>query len=370
MVTWAELAGRSLARQFPTDIYPGDVTALIGRIGPLQTQTARAAFLGAAARLPGVTKQQVTAAYESWAIVRGSTLRGTVHTSTPELHALLEAATRVGQRSLWQRSLKPERVSLEQIWAGIEAFAADQWRTPTELAEHLRGWLAQHDPGARPSFSGTSERYFAFGHGGLIRRPIKGDWAGQGAPEYRTAAAVVGDRSAVLADSDAALDALFVHQIGAAGPLSRNDLAWWAGVGLTRVDQSLARLGLPGEPGPDGRIYHDLPDGAGPASVPGVRLLPEFDALFCAFDPASRVRFVDAEHYDILWKQDNGLLLAPVLLDDRLRGHWRLSGTGRRRVLEITWFPGARRIADDQLPVSAVEAALDVAVSAVRTERL
>ena len=37
--------------------------------------------------------------------------------------------------------------------------------------------LAEHDPGAAPAFAGDSGRYFAFGHGGLIRRPLKGDWA-------------------------------------------------------------------------------------------------------------------------------------------------------------------------------------------------
>lgn len=371
MLTWLDLAARTLARQFPDELQPGDVVGLLASTGPIQSQTARSVFLSAAARLPGVTRDQLTAAYESSALVRGSSLRGTVHTSTAALHPLLEVATRLGQRTLWARTLRPSRRTLEDIWGGIETFATDDWRSPAELAEHLLSWLAEHEPGSAPRFAGVSGRYFAFGHGGLVRRPVKGDWSGQAAPGYRTAAVVLGDaaqRAAILEAPDAAVDALFLHQLAAAGPLSRNDLAWWSGMGLTRVDASLARLALPSEQGPDGRLYHDLPDAPSPRALPGVRLLPEFDALLCAFDPSGRDRFVDPEHYLVLWKQENGMLLAPVLLDGRLRGHWRFSGTGPRRGLEVTPFPGARSLKANELsaPVAALELALGITITGVQ----
>ncbi|MBK8448104.1 MAG: AlkZ family DNA glycosylase [Micropruina sp.] len=371
MMSWSDLAAGTLARQFPAEVEPGDVAGLLAAVGPIQSQTARSVFIGMAARLPGVTRAQLSAAYESSAIVRGSTLRGTVHTSSAALHPLLEVATRLGQRALWSRTLKPSETTLEQIWASIEDFARNGWRTPAELAEHLLGWLAAHDPAAAPAFAGTSGRYFAFGHGGLLRRPVQGDWSGQGAPEYRTAAAVLGDdnrRTAALAAPDEALDALFRHQLAAAGPLSRHDLAWWSGLGLTRVDAALARLDLSAEPGPDGRLYHDLPDAPPPARLAGVHLLPEFDALFCAFDPAGRRRFVDPAHYQVLWKQQNGMLLAPVLLDERLRGHWRMQGSGRTRSVEVTLFAGTRDLEDHELvaPLVALELALGVSVAEVR----
>ena len=85
------LRGLSLARQFPaiTGRDADAVVEAVGRIGPVQSQTARSPFVGLGARLPGVTHAAVTEAYESWRIVRGSTLRGTVHTSTAGHHALL-----------------------------------------------------------------------------------------------------------------------------------------------------------------------------------------------------------------------------------------------------------------------------------------
>ena len=58
-------------------------------------------------------------------------------------------ATRLGQRALWQRTLKLERTTLEDVWAGIEDFARDEWRTPAELSTHLAAWLRAHDPRRR-----------------------------------------------------------------------------------------------------------------------------------------------------------------------------------------------------------------------------
>ncbi len=368
MLTWSELAARTLARQFPSDLEPGDVVGLLDRVGPIQSQTARAVFIGAGARLPGTTREQLTDAYESFAIVRGSTLRGTVHTSTAELHPLLDVTTRIGQRSLWNRSIKLVDESLENLWAGTEAFAADDWRSAAELLEGMLAWLARHDPRAIADFRGMGAAYFGFGHGGLIRRPGNGDWAGQSAPGYRTAADLLGDRSATLAAADAAVDALLRHQISAAGPLSRNELSWWSGLGLARVDAALARLDLPTEVGPDGRLYVDVPDAPPPVLAFGVRLLPEYDALICAFDGPGRQRFLNAEDYHALWTHGNGQIPAPVLVDDRLCGHWRFTGNGRRRSLDVTRYPGARPLAEDELtgPVTGLELALGIEITDVR----
>ena len=60
-------------------------------------------------------------------------------------------------------------------------------------------------------------------------------------------------------------------------------------------------------------------------------------------------------------------LLAPVLIDGRLRGYWRLTGTGRRRDLAIRYVKGARRPTKSALaePISALKMALDSTIGAV-----
>ncbi len=366
---WSDLAGLALARQFPESGGSRDVASMLRRIGPVQSQTARSPYVALAARFPGITSAEISAAYDDLRIVRGSTLRGTVHTSTPADHPLLEVATRVGQRALWQRTLRPAGVTLEEVWAGIEEFAAADWRTPDELDAHLRAWLAEHDPFGQPRIE---TRYFAFGHGGLLRRPLSGGWAGQGRPGYRSAVALVGERGDVLGDPDGAMDALVRRHLACHGPASRRDLAWWGGVGLRVVDASLARLGLPSRRGPDGLDYHDLPSPPAAVELPGVRLLPEFDALLCAYDPPARARFVSPEHYQRLWSPDNGLLLAPLLVDGRLTGHWRLPGSGPRRTCEVAWFGGSHRPTRAELeePIAALESAYGIAVTSLSVSRI
>ena len=78
-----------------------------------------------------------------------------------------------------------------------------------------------------------------------------------------------------------------------------------------------------------------------------------------------------AEHYRRLWNQDNGLILAPLLVDGRLTGSWRLTGTGVGRHLEVTWFPGSRRPPRGELeePVAALAAAYAVRVDDVTLTR-
>ncbi|CAM3686555.1 winged helix DNA-binding domain-containing protein [Nocardioides zeicaulis] len=359
-LSWEDLAAAALARQLPEDPGGSGVAARLDLVGPVQSQTARSPFLALAARFPGTTRAEVEAAYEDGSLVRGSTIRGTVHTATPAQYAALGAATRVGQRTLWQRMLKLERSSLDDLWTATEEFAAG-WRTPDELQDHLHRWLVTHE--GRDDVTGNAAgRYLAFGHGGLVRRPVNGDWAGQGAPEYRTLPPVV---AATLRD------AVLLH-LRCHGPASRHDVAWWSGLGLRVVDDVLAGLdGLLADEGPDGRTYVSLPDAPASRTDHGVRLLPEFDALMCAYEPSARVRFAERHHLDRLWSGANGMVLPPLLVDGRITGYWRATGSARRRPLEVVWFARTRRPRSGELdaPVAALEAALGIEVASVTLSR-
>lgn len=195
------------------------------------------------------------------------------------------------------------------------------------------------------------------------------------------------------------------------GPSSCEDIAWWSGVNRTDIAEALAALGdeLTTRPGPDGRAYHDLPEPDGlpgpdglpkpggppergglhgpdhprkpehaPGSapepdevVPGVRLLPEFDALLCAYEPAARMRFIDPEHHRILFSSANGLCRPPMLVDGRITGYWGLDGSGRTRSLTAFWFAGTSRprIDDVRRAARSVTRALPVRLSGVELAR-
>lgn len=361
-----DLTALSLGRQFPEAAAElADVADLVAATGPVQSQTARSPFIGLAARRPGTTHAEVTAAYAEGRLVRGSTIRGTVHTATPAMHAALDATTRVGQRALWNRYLRPTTFTLEELWADTEAFAADQWRTPEELADNLDAFLRSHDATETADrLAAEQGRYLAFGHGGLVRRPATGSWSGQGRALYRTADAVV-PRPQARVD-----DAVALH-VRCHGPVSRHDVAWWSGLGLRTVDEALDRLGLVGVPGPDGRSYVDLPDAPAPRDLPGVRLLPEFDALMCGYDPSGRDRFTESDHLRRLWTQKNGMVLPPLLVGGRITGHWRATGSAKKRPLEVVWFAGTHkpRKAELEAPVTALADALDITVRSVDLTR-
>lgn len=368
--SWEELGGRSLARQFP-EVSGRDAPAVataVGLIGPAQSQTARSPFVGLGARLPGVTHAAITEAYESYAVVRGSTIRGTVHTSTAAHQALLDATTRVGNRTLWTRMLRLEHTGLEDVWSALEDFARDEWRPPAELSGVLTDWLAARgEADAASRLDTQAGRYLGFGHGGLIRRPLRGGWEAQGAPGYRTASAVLPSRAA---PDEPLLETVRLH-LAAYGPSSRYDVSWWSGLGLRQVDELLGRLDLSWSDGPDGRAYVELPGSPAARDLPGVRLLSEFDAILCGYHPKARDRFASPADNEVLWHRTNGYMLAPVLVDGRVGGHWRLDGTGRARSLTIASFPKARRPRAGEVDeaVDALATALGVEVSGVERDR-
>jgi hypothetical protein len=364
-LTWDELAGAALARQFPhrpAALRVGsEVAAAVHAIGDMQTQTARSAFIGLGARFPGTTHAAITEAYATGAIVRGSTIRGTVHTASRRHYTVLAEATRVGQHHRWARLLGVTDDQLADVWRSIEEHARE-WRTPDELRDHLLEWLGRHAPEAQEAARTGAGRNLAFAHGGLVRRPASGDrWEGQGKPVYGTF-----DRTSTAT----VVDVVRLH-LRAHGPSSRQDVAWWSGMSLGAVEEGLAGLDVVEHEGPDGRTYVDLPDAPPPRDLPGVRLLPEFDAVLCGYDSKVRDRFVSATHHRRLWNQANGMLLPPLLVDGRITGFWRAGGTSRRRPLEATWFAGTRRPRKAELhePVAALEAALGIEVTDVSLTR-
>jgi hypothetical protein len=376
--TWEALARATARRQFPKVRGRGAnaVVELIERVGPIQSQVARSPFVTVSSRLPGATHAAITEAYESLRIVRGSNLRGTVHTSAREHHRLLDAVTRHAMEKGWRRNLKLERTSVADVQAGIEDFARDQWRTPEQLRQHLVAWLGEHEGSAAAKAAETTGvgRAFAHVHSGLIRRPLgSAAWDRQSAPGYRTASELLGDDRPGSVDSAPALVALTRQHLRAFGPATRRDVAWWTGEGLTAVDVALEALAdeLTARPGPDGQTYYDpIEAPTGGHGDPGVRLLPEYDALVVGYDPKSRDRFLDPEHLPRIWMSANGVFSPGVLAGGRLVAAWRIVPDRSRRRIEVEMFPGVRRLNEDDLAdqVTALEAALaieidDVAIS-------
>jgi hypothetical protein len=219
----------------------------------------------------------------------------------------------------------------------------------------------------RPRVSGA----FAHVHSGLIRRPLDGAaWHRQSAPGYRTASDLLGEQRRGSVEPAAALVDLTRQHVRAFGPATRRDVAWWTGEGLTAVDIALETLAdeLTARLGPDGQTYYDLIEApTGGHADPGVRLLPEYDAVVVGYDPKARDRFLDPAHLPRIWMSANGVFSPGVLAGGRLVAAWKLVTDKSRRRIEVEMFPGVRRLTEDDLAnqVTALEAALAIEVDDV-----
>ncbi len=103
-----------------------------------------------------------------------------------------------------------------------------------------------------------------------------------------------------------------------------------------------------------------------------MRLLPEYDALLLAYDPAARMRFADDGAVLHSWNRANGVHSPTVLVDGRLRGRWRLSRSGALATIDVEMFPGERLLDPGDLTdaAAAVGAVLGLSVSDVTVTRV
>ena len=137
------------------------------------------------------------------------------------------------------------------------------------MVQHGRDWLAQHEsPAAAEAAADSSVAGLLWSHSGLVRRPPDERWETRTDTLHRRARSVLPQLPTVgAAESLAAL--VWVH-LGAVGPSTRADLAYFFGSGLRAVDAAVAHLGdeVVPLPGPDGETFLDLadpgPEGPGP----------------------------------------------------------------------------------------------------------
>ena len=363
-----ELRRRTLQRQFPS-ISGRDQAAvleLLGRLGPIQTQVPRAPFLVASSRLPGVGYADVNGLFADHKLVKTSSIRGTVHTSTADAYARLDPVARLLRATQLRTSVELGAATPEEVFAELERHCAGDWVPRDAIVAHMRGWLAEYNGTAPPAVLSESA---IWGHSGLLRRPRDEHWERRTDAFHRTGRSVLPDLEVV--PPEAALADLVLVQLGAYGPVTRADLAYFFGVSLTWVDRAVDRLGDAVEriPGPDGASYLELaepPEGGDAA--PGIRLLPEFDGLLLGFAGPNRTRFCTDEQLSQIWAKVNALYAPVVLRDDRLVATWKTLTRARRTDVEITMLTGEAPLGEDAVADQAIAVglALDLSIGDIR----
>ena len=367
------LARTTLGRQFPR-IRGRGTTAVVEayrRLGPIQTQVPRAAHVALASRLPGVTYEAITAAFEAYDVVKASNLRGTVHTSTAEQHGWLAAVCRQPRDRLLANHLKLSGIEPRDVTDEIERYARGEWRERKELVAHMWGWLDEHGAGtSNGAESTTMSDSLLWGHARLVRRPRDTAWERRTDVYHQAASSVIGGDAVTAGD---AMERLVRLHLGAYGPATRRDIAWWLGTTLTPVDDAIIRLG-------DELVTHsadlrdpllDLADSPPAGPDPGTRLLPEFDGLILGYAPENRGRFAHPDHLERIFARVNGLMSPAVLREGQIVATWKPITKGKRVEVEVQMLPAFPDLPVSELdtPVSDLGSALGVEVADVRVVR-
>lgn len=357
-LTEDELRRRTLVRQLPVS---DGVLDLVERLGPVQSQVPRSPFVHAAARRPGTRYAEVNELLAAHALVKGTCLRGTVHTAAADLWPDLDAVARRTRENDLRRMLGLRRLTVEDVTAEIERVCAGRFVPRDEVVGAVLALVEAAE--GRPVVDSSHVRNLVWGHPGLVRRPRDDRWEKRTDSFHRTASELLGT---TRPDPDDALDRLVLRHVRTCGPVTRRDLAFFLGERLRRVDAALARLGdvlLPLD-GPGDEPYLDLAEPPEGEVTDDVRLLPEFDALLVAYAGPGRTRFLRADQLEAVWGRANGLYAPTVLAGGRLVATWRLAAAAR---LEVTMLPGEHRLADDALadPAAALGRVLDLEVADV-----
>jgi hypothetical protein len=371
-LTHDQLRRATLQRQFPpiSGTGPDSVLELFTRLGPIQSQVPRAPFLTVSSRLPGVSYETMCQLFENHQLLKTTNIRGTVHTSVRQHFGWLDAVARAGRAGMLRNYLKLDLLTPNDVGAEIEAYAANQWRPRADIVAHIRGWLAERESAdSAAALSEALPENLVWGHSGLVRRPRDERWEKRTDIYHQRARSLLPDIAEY--DLGAALTELVRVHLGAYGPATREDLAYFFGTGLGVVDAAVRDLGdeVVQLPGPDRDDYLDLAEPpSGGTADPKLSLLPEFDGLLVGYHRRYRTRFLTEQQLPRVWAKVNGLFAPIVLSDGLIVASWRTLTKGSRTDIEVRMLDPHPRLATDMVTdaVAATERVLDLTVTDVR----
>ena len=318
----AQLLDRSRRRK-PVD--------LIRDLLAVQAQVLSAAGLALAARTDGLTAAAVDRArVEDRSIVHTWAMRGTLHLVTAEdfgwlVPLVLEPRIANSMRRLRQLGLTGDRP--EKAARAVEQMLERQG--PLTRQEILSGLRRRGFRIENPAVAYHLVWLANSTSHGVCYGPARGrdrclvlfrDWAGE--PKRL--------------DREAALSEMVVRYLGAHGPATPEDLAFWSGLRLGVVRRAwraiadrLVEVRLPG--GPSWMLRST------PKAAPGglVRLLPNFDEYLLGWKDRAFVTSTDR------WKTINrggGWLHPVVLADGRAAGRWKANRAPKDYRVEIDPF--------------------------------
>lgn len=305
-MTLRELNRTLLARQLLLHRARMPATRAVARLVALQAQYPPSPYVALWSRLETFRKEQLTRALRRGTLVKGWPMRGTLHVTTREGFADLQAG--------YLESLSGRRLGVD-----LDALR----RAIPERPLHANELFAIGGEAL-----GTHDRWtisFALRRLPTARTPPEGPW-----PHTRPSPLVYWTEP--LPPHDEAVRRVVRAYLGAYGPATRQDVEQFTGFRLGQIDPALAGMRRLGE-----NLY-DLPRGRlASADTPApARFLPAFDSIILAHHDRSRI--LPAEYYETVIRRKNATTLATFLVDGFVGGAWRLERTRAKAVLRLEPF--------------------------------
>jgi hypothetical protein len=287
-------------------------------------------------RGPGLTDQDVGAAFDAGEIVRSWPMRGTLHvTAAEDMGWMLElmasrvirsTASRRAELGITAPDLERARDAAVAALEGgraltreglLSAIAASGVGIEGQRAYHLLGNLAQTGLIVLGPATGRQQSFV-----------LLAEWV----PAPRRL------------EREEALGELATRYFQSHGPATERDLARWSGLplrdvrlGMAACGDELARMEL------GGTNYHLAPEALAqtPAasaapSAPDVRLLPGFDEYLLGY--RDRGAAVAPEHAQAVVPGNNGMFLPTIVVDGEVVGTWKRKVLAREVVVEPSPF--------------------------------
>jgi Winged helix DNA-binding domain len=314
LLTLRQLNRATLARQLLLARSPAPLLDAAQQLVGIQAQVPKPPFLGLWSRVAGLQRGDVVQALLDKRLVRGTSMRGTLHVMTAadftRFRAPLQAALDRGLKVLGDRTAAME---MEPVVALARAFFRKP-QTFDAFRDHLAATFPKGDIRAMA--------YAARMQVPLLQVPTGGPWGFPAQAGFITAEAWLGrpPRSA------GTLEELVLRYLAAYGPATAVDAQAWSGIPALKPVFEALRPQLVAFRGERGGELFDLPDAPRPdPDVPApVRLLPDWDNAIVGRADA---RLLLAEHRSSVFQP--GLRVLPtVLVDGVVAGTWK---TERRR---------------------------------------
>ncbi|RXZ51498.1 winged helix DNA-binding domain-containing protein [Agromyces binzhouensis] len=314
-----------------------DAASVVERLGAVQAQDLGAAKWVIGSRMARSTPGAIDAALADRRVVRSWPMRGTLHILPTRMlrptlrltspRVLANARRRHEALELGEAEYRSARDAVEHELAGGATATRDElstlWSTAGIEANgprtyHLIWWLALDGVLCGGPVDGRVQHF-----------ALLDEWAPPGADEHDS--------------PERTLAELFSAYVRGHGPVTLADFAWWSG--LTMRDTRIALDGAgdrverfadrPSDDRPVRYVESGATDAA--ASRPsGALALAGFDEYYLGY--ADRSPVCDPRFGDLVIPGGNGVFQPTLVLDGRVVGTWKRTGTAAKPRVELRWF--------------------------------